>query len=138
MFFLFLVASEDTQQVEEEVDEVEIQSQGSDESQLLSALAHIVLCLEHHLDLLAVPGCQTYEDGYTRIAQDVFKSGTLQEHINYGGNNQTNQRHKENLAERGEILLGGVSVEGHRSESAGGDEEDFGNAGHCIYCKYRR
>ena len=45
MFFLFLVASEDAQQVEEEVDEVEIQSQGSDESQLLSTLAHIVLSL---------------------------------------------------------------------------------------------
>lgn len=105
MFFLFLVASENTQQVEKEVDEVEIQCQGSDESQLLSTLAHIVLSLEHHLDLLAVPGCQTHEDGYTRIAQDVFKSGTLQEHIDYGGDNQTNQRHKENLAERGEILL---------------------------------
>ena len=68
MLLLFLVTSENTQQVEEEVDEVEIQCQGSDESQLLSTLAHIVLSLEHHLDLLAVPGCQTYEDGYTRIA----------------------------------------------------------------------
>lgn len=105
MFLLFLVASENTQQVEEEVDEVEIQGQSSDESQLLSTLAHIILCLEHHLDLLTVPCCQTHEDGYTRIAQDVFETRTLQEHINYGGNNQTNQRHKENLAERGEILL---------------------------------
>ena len=35
------ISSENTQQVEEEVDEVEIQCQGSDESQLLSTLAHI-------------------------------------------------------------------------------------------------
>ena len=45
MLLLFLVTSENTQQVEEEVDEVEIQCQGSDESQLLSTLAHIVLSL---------------------------------------------------------------------------------------------
>ena len=55
---------ENTQQVEEEVDEVEIQCQGSDESQLLSTLAHIVLSLEHHLD----PVSYTHLDVYKRQA----------------------------------------------------------------------
>ena len=34
------------------VDKIEIQGQGSDECQFLCALAHVVLCLEHLLDLL--------------------------------------------------------------------------------------
>ena len=87
---LFLVASEDAKQIEEQVDEVEVQCQGTDECQLLSAFAHVVLCLEHVLNLLTVPSCETGEDSYTHITQDVIKSRTLQEHVYYGGDNQTN------------------------------------------------
>lgn len=73
-FSLFLVAaSEDAEQVEEEIDKVEIQSQGSDECQFLCALAHVVLCLEHLLDLLTVPSGQANEDGYAGVTQNVIK-----------------------------------------------------------------
>ena len=95
-FSLFLVtASEDAEQVKEEIDKVEIQSQGSDECQFLCALAHVVLCLEHLLDLLTVPSGQANEDGYAGVTQNVIKSRTLQEHVYYGSDNQTNQRHEE-------------------------------------------
>ena len=74
-FSLFLVAaSEDAEQVEEEIDKIEIQSQGSDECQFLCAFAHVVLCLEHLLDLLTVPSGQANEDGYAGVTQNVIKS----------------------------------------------------------------
>ena len=95
-FSLFLVAaSEDAEQVEEEIDKIEIQSQGSDECQFLCALAHVVLCLEHLLDLLTIPSGQANEDGYTCVTQNVIKPRTLQEHVYYGSDNQAYQRHEE-------------------------------------------
>ena len=129
---LFLVASEDAKQIEEQVDEVEVQCQGTDEGQLLSAFAHVILCLEHVLNLLAIPCCETGEDSNTHVAQDVVKSRTLQEHVYYGGDNQTNQSHEENLTHRGQVLLGGVTIYSHGAEGTGCDEEHLGNAGHRV------
>lgn len=62
MLLLFLVASEDTQQVEEEVDEVEIQAQRTKQSELLHVFACVGRKLAHLLYLLRVVCGETHED----------------------------------------------------------------------------
>ena len=96
--FLVSIVAEDAEQIEEEVDEVEIQRQGSEEGKLLSALAHVILSLEHLFNLLAIPGSQTDEDSHTDIAQDVIETRALQEHVYHGSDNQSDQSHEEYLA----------------------------------------
>ena len=121
---LILVASsEDAEQIEEQVDEVEIQGQCTEQGELLGSFTYVVLCLEHLLDLLAVPGCQTRKDCHTHITQDVIKSRTLQEQVDYGRDNQANQSHEEDLADRGQVLFGGITVESRYAKGSRSDEE---------------
>ena len=67
---LVTVVAEYAQQVEEEVDEVEIKTQGSNQRELLCALACVGGCLAHLLDLLGVVSGETYEYEHANVAQD--------------------------------------------------------------------
>ena len=52
LVFLVSVAAEDTEQIEEEVDKVEIQSERTKKGQFLCPFAHVGLHQEHLLDFL--------------------------------------------------------------------------------------
>lgn len=70
---LFL-SSEYAKQIEEEIDKVEIESQGTKESQLLRHLSTIGCLKAHLLNLLCVVGCKTYKDKDTYIADDKVET----------------------------------------------------------------
>ena len=82
--YLILVASsEDAEQIEEEVDEVEIKTQGSNECKLLCTLACIGSCLAHLLDLLGVVSGETNEYEHANVAQYEVETTACHEHIDY-------------------------------------------------------
>ncbi len=62
---LIPVVSHDPEQVDKQVDEVEIQAQGSHQGHLLGCLTRVFRHGEHLLDLLGVPSGETYEDEHT-------------------------------------------------------------------------
>lgn len=71
---LVLIVSEDTEQIKEEVDEVEVEAQRTKQSELLHVLACIGCLHTHLLDLLRVVSGESDEDEYTYVAQDIVEA----------------------------------------------------------------
>ncbi len=81
----------------------------------------------HLLDLLSVPGCQTYEYKHTRTGDHPIKAGAFGEDVHNGCNDETYEGIEKEVAPFGEILGGELSIDAHCSECAGADEECLGN-----------
>ena len=91
---ILLPTAEDAEEVDEEIDEVEIERESSEESKLLSALAGIRSLEEHLLDFLGIISGKSYENEHTNVTKDIGKAFTLDEHVNKCGNNQAYQSHE--------------------------------------------
>lgn len=120
---ILLPTAEDAEEVDEEVDEVKIERESSEESKLLSALAGIRSLEEHLLDFLGIPRGESDKDEYTDIAQNKGKATALDKEVDDGGNDESDEGHKEDFTHRREVGLGGVAHNGHCGEGACGDEE---------------
>ena len=89
--YALLTATENTEKVEEEIDEVKIQRQSANSSEF-ACVGHVgLLC--HLLDFLGVPSSQTNEDYHTSKTDNPAHSVTLQEDVDYCAYNQSNKRH---------------------------------------------
>ena len=108
-----LATTKDSQQINEDIHKVKIESQCTKQSQLLGTLPCIWSHLQHTLDLLRVVGGKTYEDQYTEITDNHLQTRTLQEYIHDRSDNNANQRHKEDFTHRGEIGLCGITYQGN-------------------------
>ena len=67
---VLLAIAQNAQQIDKEVDEVEIERQGTEKGQLLHGLASVRSLQAHLLDFLRVPGGEAYEDEHTGIADN--------------------------------------------------------------------
>ena len=125
--------SEQTQQIEEQVDEVEIEAECAQQRHLLSPLSTVFLHEQHPLDLLRVVSCQTYKHGDTHITQNQVEHCALdQKEIHQCGDNHTDEGHQRQFANRGQVGLRGVSDECHNRKCASRDQEDARNRRHRI------
>ena len=79
--------------------------------------------LAHLLYLLRIVSGETHEDEHAYVAQDEVEAAAAHEHVNHGGDDESEKRHEEQLAHRREVGLGGVAHERHYAERAGCDEE---------------
>ena len=122
-----LPTAEDAEEIDEEVDEVEVKGEGSEESKLLSALACIGSLEEHLLDLLGIPRSKSNEDEYSDIAQNKGKATTLDKEVDDGGNDESDEGHEENFTHRREVGLGGVAHDSHCRKRTCSDEEHRSN-----------
>lgn len=102
--FLCLVAAvaEETKQIKEQVDKVEIQAQSADSGELANRFhgCH----LRHSLDLLGVPCGKADKYQHTCAGNNPVHSGAAKEYIDYRTNYQADKRHEEYRAPAGEIL----------------------------------
>ncbi len=133
---LITVVSEETEKIEEEVDKVEIETQGTDCGEMADAVGGGVLC--DLLDLLGVPCCQSDEYEHTGYRYDPVECGAMGEDIDQGRYDQSDQRVEQEVAPLREVLCGEIAVDAHRSECTGTDEECLGYGGHCVDEEYRR
>ena len=130
---LVLIVSEDTEQIEEEIHEVEIESQGSEKCHLLHVFAGVGCELQEMLYLLRVVSGESYEDEHADVAQNEVESGTLHKHVHDGGDDESDESHEEQLAHGGEVGLRGVAYECHYGECSGGDEEHLTYGSHAEH-----
>lgn len=92
---LVLIVSEDTEQIKEEVDEVEVEAQRTKQSEFLHVLACIGCLHTHLLDLLRVVSGESDEDEYTYVAQDIVEACAAHEHVDNSSYDKTYQSHEQ-------------------------------------------
>ena len=73
--------AEETQEIEEEVDEIEIEAEGSQSGKAAVGHSRVGFC--HLLDLLGVPGCDADEDKHSETAHDPVECGVCPEDIDH-------------------------------------------------------
>ena len=76
--FLIPASAEEAEQIEEEVDEVEIEGQGTDDGKFLRFIVHIVGCKHHLFDFLRIIGSEPEkrddaDDGWLRDVPETEK-----------------------------------------------------------------
>ena len=135
---LVLVSSEYPQQHEEEVDEVEIESQRTEQCQFLCTLVHGVGLIEHVLDFLGVVCREAHEYHYTHVAHYHVEHRTAQEQVYYRGDDDADESDEHHPAQRRQVFLSGVAQERHHTEGAGGDEKHVGYRCQRVCQEYHR
>ena len=120
---LISAVSEDSKQIEEEVDEVQIEAQGSYQCYLLCRLVSLFGVREHFFDLLCVVGCQSNEDQNASVAHNHGEHAAADENVDHGRDNDSDERHEQNLSPTGQVTLREVAVKGHGCECSCRDEE---------------
>lgn len=93
--------AKDSQQIKEEVDEVEVEREGAHERHLLRCLAHVGLHGEHLLDLLRVPSGEAHENHYASIAQHEVEHAVVEKQVDHRGKDEADERHEENATQLG-------------------------------------
>lgn len=117
-------ASENTQEVEEKVDEIQVQREATEQRDAESRLAIGIAYLHQHVfDLLGVVGCQSGEDNHAGVVANRHQGVVLKEPIHHRCNDQSDEGHVKDAADHRQIALDEQTDESHRAEHAGGDEE---------------
>ena len=133
-WWLVAWASEETEQIEKQVDKVKIEAQRADSGEVTGHAWGRVLC--HLLDFLCVPCGEAYEDKHSGTWDNPSESVAVGEDVDHRGDDEAYERVKQEVAPLGEILCGEVAIDAHGSECAGADKEGLGYWCGCIYYKY--
>src|ERR1700751_5718101 len=107
--------AEQAQQHEEQVDEVEVETQRA-HHRLAAGDATVVVDVVHLLDALRVVGGQADEDQHADHRDEPVEPARLQEDVDEAGDHKTDQAHEQKRAEAGQVTLRRVAVEAHRAE----------------------
>lgn len=98
MCCLFSVAG-DAEQIQEQVDEIKIQGQGTDNGNFLSGICGTgVVGFGNAADLLCVIGGEACENQNARIGNQKLQHGIVKEEIHHGRKNQTEKAHQTEIA----------------------------------------
>lgn len=121
---LVSVATEKAENVEEEIDEVEIEGQGSQNGDAsrqgrVSGIAHRYALFgrsTHGFDFLSVVCREPYEDEDTDVSNDGIQCGVCPEDVDDTGDDKADKPHHEDAAEAREVAFGGSSENAHGSK----------------------
>ena len=103
-------AAENPEQIKQQVDEVEIKRQSSDNGNFPGDLSPVTFGFHAKtFDILNVIRRQTCENQNPCISADPIKRGTVQEDIHNRCNDQPDQRHQEDRSHLGKIQFGNGS-----------------------------
>ena len=127
-----LFLSEDPEHVDEEIDEVEVEVERTQERYLLGSLAHIGSLQESPLDPLHIPSRQSAEEDHAQATNDEVEHRAAKEHIDQSGNDQADKRHDQETTYRGQVLLGRIANQGHGAKHTCRDKEGQGYGSRSI------
>ena len=116
-------SSENAEQIDEEVDEVEIKGERAEQRHLLGIGVGVFKTHTHLLDLLRVVGGKSHEDKHTKVTDYHGHHVVIEEQVHQRGDDDADEAHEEVFAKRGEVGLRRIANEGHGTECAGGDKE---------------
>ena len=113
---LVSAVAEETEHVEEQVDEVKIERQRAD----CGDFAHLrrVAVLHHLFDFLGVPCGEADEDCHAGKRNQPFKGAAAHEDVDNRRDNQADKRHKQERAHFCKVVAGQIAVDAHSAKHA--------------------
>lgn len=137
--YLFPV-SKDTQEIEEEVDEVEVYCQAAHKCHLLCLFCAVNICrfCQHDSDALNIVGSKSDKYHDTEIVENHCKSAARDKDVHHCGYNQADKSHNQDSAHGGEVFFHEQTYKRHRPECPGADEKCLCNACQGIEEEYHR
>ena len=131
---VLIAVTEDTEEVEEEVDEVEVECEGTD----CGELANSFRCSRHssEFNLLGIPCGKADEDEYTGDRYDPVERAAVQEDVDYRRDDEAKEGHDKVGANAREVVGCEIAVDTHRAEGTCGDEEGLGDYAWAIGKEY--
>src|SRR4030042_6716300 len=132
--------TENAQEHQEQVDEVEVERKGAHDRSL-SNNGSIEVCRLGHghvLDLLCVIGREAHKNKDSDIADDHAHTAALDEQVDQGGDDDADQAHHHKTAKRRQILFGRPPVKAADDKSGGTDKKGAHNGSLGIDEKDRR
>ena len=124
-------SSKQSQEIKEEVDEVEIEREGSEHSNLVCGF--VFFCtIKHGLNLLAIVGCESDEDDDTDYGDDEIHHRIADEDIDNACDDDAYETHEADVAYLGEIALGDAAIECHGAKCACSHKECGSDRRHAI------
>lgn len=135
MLLLFLVTSENTQQVEEEVDEVQIEGEGSEDGSF-AADGFIGVEADFKQTLGVVRGEEGKEDD-TAAADEEVERADAPEDVDDAGDDEPDEQHEEGAPHGAEVAAGDSAVDGHGAEHDGGAAKGFADGVDAVLYQQR-
>ena len=105
--------AEKTKQVQEDVDKIKIKLQGADDRVLFPGLRFNLPVTDSKrkpLDLLRVVCGQDHENRQSDVTDDQVNFRAVPDHVEQRGDNHPQQPHQRQIADRGQIAPGQVTV----------------------------
>lgn len=117
--------AENPQEEEEEVDEIQVQLQGTEDGK-----AHVIrlgqavsVLVAPAFDDLGVVGGQADKHGHADVGNNPVQDLAAQEEVYQGGDDNPPQPHDQIVTDAGEVSPGGHGVQAHTGEGSRGDEK---------------
>ena len=93
---LFAAPPKKSEQVEEQVDEVQIECQAAQKGQLLRLVVNcIAVGQEHPFDFLCIIGGKSHEDEYANATYNEIKGAVAHKHVDHCSDDEPNERHEQ-------------------------------------------
>ena len=129
---LIPASAEQAQQHQEQVDEIQVEGEGTHQRHLLGGFGTSGHLLAHALQFLHIIRGEAGEDQHADDAHDVAHGIALQEHVHHRSDDDADEADHQDATEFGEVRLGGISCNGHHTEHSGRDEEHVSDGGRRI------
>lgn len=126
---LLVAVPHDPEEHEEEVDEVKVEGEGTQDSAFAQGTAVEITRLGegHGLDFLGVVGGKAHKNNHADIRDDHGHAGTLEEEVHNRGDDDTDEAHEHEVAHACEVLFGHHPVDAagckHRRTNDKGRED---------------
>lgn len=128
-----LFLSEDPKHVDEEIDEVEVEGERAEDSELHTFIGGVRVVGESDLaDALRIISGEADEDQDACVGEDHFQERIIKEKIHHGSDDESEKPHEAQIAHLRKVSLRKVAIGRHDSEGACGDEEDARDRGHGV------
>ena len=110
-------------QEQEQIDKIEVESQRTEQRELLTNLIRRAILEEEVFNLLSVEGDKSHEDKHACIGDNPVECRRGYKDVYHGGDNKAYKHHIEHVAHSREIHLGDISHKAHNEECTCGSEE---------------
>ena len=130
--FLFSVA-ENSQHVDEEIDEIEVEGEGADDGDFLAVIRGAGVVAECDLaDASRIVGGEADENQNADVGEQKLQHRVFKKEIHERRDDDAEESHEAEVSHAGEIRLRHVSVAAHDAECVGRRQEDAGDAGEGV------
>ena len=138
-FLILFPVSEEAEEVNENVNEIQVQGEGAHDGHLLSLVGGPGMVGKgqpfNGLGVINGEACENQDAG---VGNEHLQQGAVEEETYHRSQDDAEKAHEAHISHFGKVRLGYIAVHRHDTEGAGGHEEYAANGGQGIGEEYRR